>query len=318
MMKKTKIFTKPAARSNTLKIKARIALFSSTMLLAFSAYSAQGTEKYDNLQKQLSIMNDIMMSSAKGPQNSDRTLIRSIDSVYLQGQGAIFTIQSAHGGSSHHQFFQMVSSVPSVRSVRGIEQIVISNDEDFVIAFEDHEDEFAHVIEVFEQQREGARELHSEQRDIAYEMRDIARQEKDIHYQLKRAEKSDKADLNTELKKLEKERVTLKADKVQLDKKTTKLNKQLKQQKVAQTKARTAHFSALNNTLVETLCLYGNGLQAIPSKEHVSLIIKGAGTKQSRGYKDQILVFNKTDINACANNKLTVKKLLAKADKYQF
>ena len=294
------------------KITAKVALLGSALLLAFSAQAAE--KNYDNLHKQLNIMNDIMMSSAKTPQNSGQSLIRSIDSVYLQGQGAIFTINSAHGGSSHRQFFQMVAPVPFV----GIDQIVIANDEDFVIEFSEHEDEFERVIEVFEQQREGARELRSEQREIAYEMRDITRQQKDIEYQLQRAEKNAKAELNTELKKLEKERVTLKEDKVQLDKKATKLNKQRKQQKVAQSKARTAHFSALNNTLVETLCLYGNGLQAIPNKEHVSLIIKGAGSKHSRGYKDQILVFTKKDINACANSKLTAKKLLAKADQYQF
>lgn len=294
------------------KITAKVALLGSALLLAFSAQAAE--KNYDNLHKQLNIMNDIMMSSAKTSQNSRQSLIRSIDSVYLQGQGAIFTINSAHGGSSHRQFFQMVAPVPFV----GIDQIVIANDEDFVIEFSEHEDEFERVIEVFEQQREGARELRSEQREIAYEMRDITRQQKDIEYQLQRAEKNAKAELNTELKKLEKERVTLKEDKVQLDKKATKLNKQRKQQKVAQSKARTAHFSALNNTLVETLCLYGNGLQAIPNKEHVSLIIKGAGSKHSRGYKDQILVFTKKDINACANSKLTAKKLLAKADQYQF
>ena len=83
-------------------------------------------------------------------------------------------------------------------------------------------------------------------------------------------------------------------------------------------KARQQHFSALNNTLVETLCLYGNGLREVPNKEHVSLIIKGAGKQNTRGFKDQILVFNKKDINDCANSKLTVKKLLAKAERYQF
>ncbi|KGJ96425.1 hypothetical protein [Colwellia psychrerythraea] len=318
MMKLTSVSIKP----NTLKTyaKTKVALIGSALLLAFSA---QGADKnYDNLSKQLNIMNDIMLSSAKAPQNSRQPLIRSIDSVYLQGQGAIFTVNSAHGGSSHRQFFQMVAPIAPVSRMPPVapkgERVVTSDNDDFVIEFSDHDDEFERVIEVFEQQREGARELRSEEREIVYEMRDIARQRKDIEYQLQRAEKDAKKQLSAELKVLDVERASLSKNKASLDKKVAVLNKQREQQKVAQSNARTAHFSAVNNALVETLCLYGNGLRAIPSQEHVSLIIKGAGKKQSRGYKDQILVFNKKDINACANSKLTAKKLLTKAEQYQF
>ena len=87
------------------------------------------------------------------------------------------------------------------------------------------------------------------------------------------------------------------------------MHKEREDQNIAQAKARSEHFSALNKALVETLCLYGNGLREVPSKEYVSLIIKGAGKQQSRGFTDQILVFNKKDINACANSKLTAQKL---------
>jgi len=322
------LLPKSNSRSNVAKVKAKIALVSTSLLLAFSA---QGADKnYDNLHKQLNIMNDIILSSAKATQNSQQSLIRSIDSVYLQGQGAIFTINSARGGSSHRQFFQMVAplaplesleplaSLAAVAPVSGGERIVISNDEDFVIDFEEHEDEIERVIEVFEQQREGARELRSEQREIAYEIRDIDRQRKDIEYQLQRAEKKVKNELTAELKKLEVDRVTLDKNKIKLEQKVTKLNKQREAQQIAQTKARKEHFSDLNNALVETLCLYGNGLREVPSKEYVSFIIKGAGNQQDRGFKDQILVFNKKDINACANSKLTAKKLLAAAERYQF
>ncbi|PKI18106.1 hypothetical protein [Colwellia sp. 12G3] len=329
-MKVTNLIKKQNSSSNItqVKVKAKIALISSALLLAFSAHGAD--KNYDDLHKQLTIMNDIMLSSAKVSQNSRQSLIRSIDSVYLQGQGAIFTINSAHGGSSHRQFFQMVAPLPPVSPqarvaplapvarVHGNERIVISDNEDFVIDFEEHEDEFEHVIEVFEQQREGARELRSEQRDIAYEMRDIDRQRKDIEYQIQRAEKKVKEELTTELKKLEVERVALNNNKTKLEQKVTELNKVRETQQIAQSKARKEHFFALSSALVETLCLYGNGLREVPSEEYVSLIIKGAGSQQSRGFKDQILVFNKKDINACANSKLTAKKLLAKAEQYQF
>ena len=327
-MKPTKLLPEQNSWSNVAKVKVKIVLVSSALLFAFSA---QGADKnYDNLHKQLNIMNDIMLSSAKSSKNSHQSLIRSIDSVYLQGQGAIFTINSAHGRSSHRQFFQMVTplepleplaSLAPIAPVSGGERIVISNDEDFFIDsidFEEHESELERVIEVFEQQREGARELRSEQRDIAYEIRDIERQRKDIEYQLQRSEKKDRNELTAELKKLEKNRVTLNKNKTKVEQKVTRLNKQREAQEIAQTKARKEHFSALNDALVETLCLYGNGLREVPNKEHISFIIKGAGNQQSRGFKDQILVFTKKDINDCANSKLTAKKLLAKAEQYQF
>jgi hypothetical protein len=322
IMKVTNLIKKPNLSSNITKVKAKVALVSAALLLAFSA---QGADKnYDKLHKQLTIMNDIMLSSAKVSQNSRQSLIRSIDSVYLQGQGAIFTINSAHGGSSHRQFFQTVAPVSKlpplpqvaplgpISPLNGGERIIISNDDDF----EEHELE--RVIEVFEQQREGAREIRSEQRDIAYEMRDIERQRKDIEYQLQRAENKSKDELTTELKKLEVDHAVLNKNKRKLDQKVTGLNKIREAQKTAQDKARKEHFYVLNNALVETLCLYGNGLREVPSEEYVSLIIKGAGKQQSRGFKDHILVFNKKDINACANSKLTAKKLLARAEQYQF
>lgn len=313
---KNKHVIKPSSKINITLIKTKIALISSVLLLAFTAQSAD--ENYDKLHKQLDIMNDIMLSSAKVSQNSRQSLIRSIDSVYLQGQGAIFTIHSAHSGSGYRQFLPILAPVSRLPAVAARERVAISDDEDFVSEFVDSSDEFDHAIEVFEEQREGARELRSEQRDIAYEMRDIERQRKDIEYQLQRAEKKVKDELTADLKNLEVERITLNKNKTKLEQKVIELNKVRETQKTAQTKARGEHFSALNNSLVETLCLYGNGLREVPSKEHVSLIIKGAGKQKNRGFTDQILVFNKKDINACANSKLTAEKLLAKAQAYQF
>jgi len=325
-MNSASLLQKPRSLLNMTKI----ALVSSALLLAFGAHSAESS--YDNLHKQLNIMNNIMLSSAQASQKSRQSLIRSIESIYLKGQGAIFTIKSNHGGSSHQQFFQMVSPrvpLPPVAPLAPVSRmppvghgdrvIVADNDDfDFEVDFPDDGEELERVIELFEQQRDGARELRSEQREIAYKMRDVARQRKDIEYQLQRVEEKNKNDLATELKKLEKESVALNKSKTLLDQRVMKQNKQLEQQKVAQQKARKEHFTALNSTLVETLCLYGNGLQAVPNKEHVSLIIKDAGNKSGRGYNDQIFVFNKNDINACASRKLTAEKLLAKAEQYQF
>jgi hypothetical protein len=330
-MNSASLLQKPRSLFNMTKITTKLALVSSALLLTFSAQNAYSAEKnYDNLHKQLNIMNNIMLSSAQASQQSRQSLIRSIDSFYLKGQGAIFTIKSNHWGSSQHQFFQMVSPkapLPPVAPLAPVsrmppmghgDRVIIEDNDDFDIEFSEDGEELERVIELYEQQREGARELRSDQREIAYELRDVERQRKDIEYQLQRVEKNEKNELNAELNKLQKESVALNKSKKRLDQKVMQQNKQLEQQRAAQQKARKVHFNALNSTLVETLCLYGNGLQGVPSKEHVSLIIKDGGNKAGRGYNDQIFVFTKKDINACASNKLTAEKLLAKAEQYQF
>ena len=90
------------------------------------------------------------------------------------------------------------------------------------------------------------------------------------------------------------------------------------EQKALKAQQRIQHFDKLTTTVADTICMYGNGLKAIPKDEHVSVIIKLAGDKAGRHYQDKVFVFTKKDINSCANDKITSKKLLVKANKYQF
>ena len=46
--------------------------------------------------------------------------------------------------------------------------------------------------------------------------------------------------------------------------------------------------------------------------------LKSAGDKMGRRYKDSILVFSKKDISDCSADKITVSKLTAKSQNYQF
>jgi hypothetical protein len=53
-------------------------------------------------------------------------------------------------------------------------------------------------------------------------------------------------------------------NKANFEQKVTELNKVREAKKWL--KARKENFSTLNSALVETLCLYGNGLREVPSK----------------------------------------------------
>lgn len=309
-------------RRKTVNSIAKVMVTSATLFLTLCVQSAELS--YDNLQKQLDIMNNIMLSSAKVQQNSRQSLIRSIDSVYLHQQGALFTIKSAYGDSRGQQFFQMLKPMPTVAPMPPVapippkEQLNIGRGADEEIETEQRVAQFERAFEEFEQQRQGFRELSSEQREVNYELRALTREVKDIQYQLKHAEKKTKEKLTNSLKDLEKKRVSLTKDQAKLAQKSAQLTQVISQQKLAQEKARKAHFSKLNNILVETLCLYGNGLKAIPTSEHVSLIIRGAGSEQGSNYRDEIYVFAIKDINSCANSKISTEQLLSKAKQYQF
>ena len=98
--------------------------------------------------------------------------------------------------------------------------------------------------------------------------------------------------------------------------------KQLKSKQVAeQNKRETArqnYYAGLSSMMAETLCLYGNGLRALPKGEHVTVILKSGGNKVGRQYQDKIHVFTKRDINGCAIDKISSAQLLEKSSAYQF
>ena len=177
---------------------------------------------------------------------------------------------------------------------------------------------YEHAMESFEHNREGYRELREEQRDLSYELRDVAREKRDIEYRLRRADDENKKELKSELAALNKQAAKLAVNEKEFKVKSEKLQKKQHAQKIEQEKARGTYYQGLKTSLTETLCLYGNGLKALPKKEHVSVILKSAGEKDGRRYKDSILVFTKNDISDCSADKITVSELTQKSQNYQF
>lgn len=88
--------------------------------------------------------------------------------------------------------------------------------------------------------------------------------------------------------------------------------------KQAQEKAQQQYFNKLELKVAEGLCLYGNGLKALPADEKVSLILKNAGGNEGRSQLDKIVIFNKADIKSCVIDDINSEQLLAKATKYSF
>jgi len=176
--------------------------------------------------------------------------------------------------------------------------------------------EFA--MEHANEDRERYRNLRDEQRELKYEQRELERLARDLEYQSKRADADAKKELETELKSLEKKKAEFEKNRIAIEKQVAQVRTEQQKQIATQEKQRVTYYQGLTTSLAETLCLYGNGLKALPKDERVSLILKSGGDKEGRRYKDQIYVFNKKDISACSADKINVEKLLAKAKKYQF
>jgi hypothetical protein len=299
--------------------------------LTSSSAIALDNSKYTAMHKQLDIMSNIIKSSVGVQQGRKGSRITGIESTYLKGQGIVFTINSSSGSNRWGDFnfnFAMpdfpavpvppVAPVASSRHTSDESEFQARMNESVARSMEEASQAYEHAMESFEHNREGYRELREEQRDLSYELRDVAREKRDIEYKLRRADNDDKKELKSELAALNKQAAKLAVNQKEFKIKSEKLQKEQQAQKAEQEKARSAYYKGLKNSLTETLCLYGNGLKALPKNEHVSVILKSAGEKVGRRYKDNILVFNKSDISDCSADKITVSKLAQKGQSYQF
>ena len=304
-------------------------LFLPCLLMSGTGFAAeQGNGQYSGMYKQLSIMSDIIKSSVSDKSASQPSQINSIQSTYLRGQGVVFTISSAANNRQwgHYNFNFVMPEMPEI-PVAPIapevnqdfrEKYDIDVNETVSKALESAADGYERVIEVFEHNRDKTREFREQQRDIAYRLRDVEREQRDLNYQLSRATDDRKAELKSELYKLTEQE---KAYRGQLQKLTELSNKVAAEQKIEQEKRsqeRSHYYQQLAVKLTETLCLYGNGLKALPKNEHVSVILQAAGEKSAGRYKDSILVFSKEDITSCSADKITAVSLMNKGKAYQF
>jgi len=307
------------------------ALFILTSTLATTTTLAADNGEYAAMHKQLDIMSNIIKSSVSVQNGRKGSKITSIESTYLKGQGIIFTINSS-SGNNHWGNFNFNFAMPDfpavpVAPIAPMAPSRSSNDdtefqaqinETVARSMEEATQAYEHAMQSFEHNREGYRELREEQRDLSYELRDVAREKRDIEYRLRRADDEDKKELQSELETLKKQTEKLAVSQKAFKERSDVLRKEQQKQKSEREKARGTYYQDLSTSLTETLCLYGNGLKSLPKNEHVSVILKSAGDKMGRRYKDSILVFSKKDISDCSADKITVSKLTEKSQNYQF
>ncbi len=294
--------------------KSLSALAISVSLMTLSVAAADSATRYDNLAKQLTIMDNIFKSSLQAQDNKKLSRAK-VNSLYLAGQGVVFTVSSASSFMWSEQGFNFV--MPDI--VAPVAPLSPGEDSNDFVYFSDDENVVIQIESTREEQQEHYRDIHEQQRDLAYDLRDLARESKELHYQLRHVDEKEQLKLKAEQKALTERKVVLEKSQKSLAKKSKQMQVQQQKQQAKKQQQRSDNYALLSASLVETLCTYGNSLKALPSNEHVSLIIKSAGDKTGRsGHKDQIYVFNKKDITACANDKITTTKLSSGAMNYQF
>lgn len=302
-------------------------------LLASYSVTAE-TVNLDQLNRQLDIMNNIIQSSVDTSKGSEGVKLSSIESTYLKEQGVVFTVRSkssfGHWGSfnfdvvmppiepmaplSPDQISDIRATVEAVADVGNLDV-----EHEVAKAMEMASRTYERVIELHSDNRQVFRELRDDIRDVAYDIRDTEREARDVEFQIRRAgEKEEKKELEKELKMLEKRKKELLASKGQLEKRTQEIKSKQVEQAQKQEQMRKDYYQSLSTMMAETLCLYGNGLKALPKGENVTVILKSGGDRVDRNYKDKIHVFSKRDINGCAVDKISVETLLEKSSAYQF
>jgi hypothetical protein len=276
------------------------------------------------MHKQLKIMSNIIKSAVVDENIKQYSRITGIDSTYLTGQGVLFTINSSVKNNrwGNVDFNVVMPTLPDLPPLPVIAQ-VDNNFNDLEIhetvnqAIESASQGYERAIEVMRTSRDEHRYLQDKQRGLSYDLRDLERENKDLRYQLHHASENDKKELKDELKEIERRKKAIEIERKALMQKTLKLNEKQQKKQGQRLKDRKAYYDGLTTSLVETLCLYSNGLKALPKNESISIIVKSGGGKAERRYKDQIFVFSKKDIRDCSNDTISTTKLLKKAQVYE-
>ncbi|WP_448213756.1 hypothetical protein [Colwellia sp. MEBiC06753] len=299
-------------------------------LLASWAVNASDVN-VEQLQKQIGIMDNIIKSSVGNSGNNQGIKLSSVESTYLMNQGVVIALNTSARSGSWGNYNFVIPPLPpmptfspdQIESIEAEIQVAsemanIDVDKTFAKAMENASRSYERAIEKLHGNREEVRELHEEQRDIEYELRDIEREHRDIEFQMRRADKDEKPELTKEKEQLAEKRKALLEQKNMLTKRSQEFKAKQAETAKQSELARVEYFKSLSKEVAETLCLYGNGLKALPKNEHVTVIMKSGGALQGRHYQDNIYVFSKRDINGCAIDDITSAQLLEKSKNYQF
>tara|TARA_B100000929_G_scaffold138468_1_gene109731 strand:+ start:309 stop:1250 length:942 start_codon:yes stop_codon:yes gene_type:complete len=295
--------------------------------------NAQSAQKYDTLSNELEIMSGVLKTSLRQNAATDSWRVSQIETSYLAGQGAVFTL-SVRGQSGNwvREIETLVEGlvgavppappappVPSANSFSDVDDIVFEATREWEAYAEETSHRFS---QAFAENSNRLRDLRNMQHELAWEAREAERELRDIAFELRHADEARKKELlaqkaeSTELlKQLEAKEKSMKDELKAIEKEQTK---QMEERKAKQQQAYKTFLAGFESGMSETLCRFGSGLRGLPENEHISMVLKDFETDESRERKDRIYVFTRADIVRCVQEKIDANKLLSNANIYQF
>lgn len=307
-------------------MKKSLSLFIGLSLSAISVSSFAQTDKAA-LNEEMAIMSNIMKTSFSHSSRDASMRIRGIDSTYLAGQGAVFTISVRNnrgfsfGDFSFHSddvhFIQEPPEPPEAPAIYASSLEALQNGE-----FEDLiESAVEMATEALEESRDRLRELREREREYAWEERGLERELKDLEFALRNLEDDDRQKVQTRKTQLQASLDSLRKRKKEIEDYATELREEqeikLKEQNAARQKEYARFIGQFEDRVSDMLCKYGAGLRAIDKSENVSFILSNIGDGKG-GKQDRIYVFGLENVQKCVRGNVSEEKLLENAESYLF
>jgi len=296
--------------------------------------AAQSQDKYEELANELEIMSGVLNTSLRQTDNVENWRVSKIETRYLAGQGAVFTLSlRGQSGNWVHEIETLVEgfvgAVPSAPPAPPIPHFTGSLEEMDEIVMEATrewesyaEATSTHFSNAFADNSDRMRDLRNMQRELAWEAREAERELRDITFELRHADEERKAALLKEKEKTQQKLadVQTKADKMKEELKAVEKEQkaQLAKRKEKQQQAYKAFLAGFEESVSETLCRFGAGLRGLPQDEHISMVLKDFEVEDNRARKDRIYVFSRKDVVRCVQEKIDANKLLSNAEVYKF
>ena len=259
----------------------------------------------ERAQKELRIMSKIFETSISEQSSKTNPIYGSkkAQATYLAKQGMVFTFNFGRNsftssedweqfGEGIGQFVGVIASEVS----NALADIPSPPDAPEAPSFDNYEDQ----LEAYQERLQALESMREQQREQREEVRELQREIRSLERQSTR-ERDDKKELEEVKEKLE---TKLKV----LDKKMGDYKESMRIYREKRDQKYTQSTKLKSDTIISTLCDYGSTLRSLSSNEHVTLIFTNYANS-----KDQIHVFNSTDIKRCDSR----EKLLRKAISYQ-
>lgn len=308
-------------------------LCSTTVGMATAQSATSSEQKYDTLSNELEIMSGVLKTSLGQHVSGDNWRVGNIETSYLEGQGAVFTMSvRAQSGRWVREIESIVEGfvtrvppappvppVPDTDDFDSVDEMVFETAREWE-AFADATS--SRFSEAFSDSNDRVRDLRSMQREMAWEVREAERELRDIAFELRHADEERKQELLAEKAQSEKKlsEVEAKANSMKEELKAVEKEqaKQLAERKAKQLQAYKTFLAGFEVGMSDTLCRFGAGLRGLPEKEHISMVLKDFEQSDNRARKDRIYVFTRSDIVRCVQEKIDANQLLANATIYSF